>query len=98
MGLQAQAIMHLAASPIQVSLDDTIGRTTDLPFPCHLRTPGNKPILIPSGATISPTTQTGTVLGMKCLLFDIFNSHICGLKLFLLENENRYGLMSLNNL
>uniref|UniRef100_A0A2P2JSS6 Protein TIFY n=1 Tax=Rhizophora mucronata TaxID=61149 RepID=A0A2P2JSS6_RHIMU len=53
---KARAIMHLAASPILVSLDDTISGTAALPFPCHLRIPGN--ILIPSGATVSPTTQT----------------------------------------
>ncbi|KAJ9154266.1 hypothetical protein P3X46_027621 [Hevea brasiliensis] len=57
MDLQAQAIMHLAASPIQSPLDDPIHRPA-FSFPCHFQTPSDKHGLLSSNAAIAQTTLT----------------------------------------
>ncbi|XP_015573495.2 protein TIFY 4B isoform X5 [Ricinus communis] len=54
---KAQAIMHLAATPIHSPLDDPIRRPV-FAFPYHLQTPSDKHVFVPSNAAISPTTPT----------------------------------------
>ncbi|XP_057992492.1 protein TIFY 4B isoform X7 [Hevea brasiliensis] len=54
---KAQAIMHLAASPIQSPLDDPIHRPA-FSFPCHFQTPSDKHGLLSSNAAIAQTTLT----------------------------------------
>eukprot|EP00257_Ricinus_communis_P015549 XP_015573491.1 protein TIFY 4B isoform X2 [Ricinus communis] len=57
---KAQAIMHLAATPIHSPLDDPIRRPV-FAFPYHLQTPSDKHVFVPSNAAISPTTPTEKV-------------------------------------
>lgn len=52
--------MHLAASPVHLPQDDTLGRGASLwSFPCHLQTASEKDCLIPTSTTIAQITQGG---------------------------------------
>jgi len=56
--------MNLAASPVHLPQDDTIGRPGGLwSFPYHLPAPNDKDHLIPPSTTISQMMQTGKLLG-----------------------------------
>ena len=56
--------MNLAASPVHLPQDDTIGRPGGLwSFPYHLLAPNDKDHLIPPSTTISQMMQTGKLLG-----------------------------------
>ncbi|XP_021899467.1 protein TIFY 4B-like isoform X2 [Carica papaya] len=59
---KAQAIMHLAASPLDFPQDDAIGgNTVPRSFPCHLQM-SDKHAFVPPSAVISQTMQTEKVL------------------------------------
>lgn len=59
MDLQARAIMHLAAGPVHLSRENSVGSTVGFrSFPWHLQTANDKGGLPPC-ATISQAMQTG---------------------------------------
>ncbi|KAG8636741.1 protein TIFY 4B isoform X2 [Manihot esculenta] len=64
---KAQAIMHLAASPIQSHLDDPIHRPA-FSFPCHFQTPSDKHgFLHPNAAFVHATlTEKSTEYSHQC--------------------------------
>lgn len=64
MDLQAQTIMHLAASRIQLPLDDPTRRPA-FSFPCHFQIPSDKHGFIPPNAAVFQSTQTGRNLIWK---------------------------------
>lgn len=56
---QAQAIMHLAASPIHLPQDDALCGAAAVWSPCHLQISSDKDHLIPPCNNISQIMQTG---------------------------------------
>ncbi|XP_062169168.1 protein TIFY 4A-like isoform X2 [Alnus glutinosa] len=55
---KARAIMHLAASPVRLPQDDTLGRAASLwSLPCHLQTASEKDRLIPPSNTVAQIMQ-----------------------------------------
>lgn len=65
MDLQARAIMHLAASPVHLSRENSLGGTVAVrSYPWHLQTASDRGGLPPS-ATISQAMQTGIIWWKK---------------------------------
>lgn len=60
MDLQARAIMHLAARPNHLPLDNQFGGTAALrSLRCQFQTAGDKDGFLPPSATFSQAMQTG---------------------------------------
>lgn len=66
--------MHLAASPVHLPQNDTLGRAGALwSFPSQIQTANDKDHLIPPSTTILPMMQMGKLLGIASLLFEYYN-------------------------